>query len=146
MGKYDVHCYDDIIDSEYTGSRFHRHMTMQERAAQFAPFAALSGHKEAVEEMQQERVDKVQLSQEMIDEMNSMMTMLKEKLKEKKITVRILYFEKDTEKKGGSYKEKISEIKKFDEIEGSVVFADRSKVMLRDIKEISEYLFKLDDK
>ena len=42
--------YDDIINLEYVKSNRHAHMTTLNRAAQFAPFAALTGHEEAIEE------------------------------------------------------------------------------------------------
>lgn len=45
MGKY-----DDIIDFKYRGSTSPKKMTMDNRAAQFAPFSALSGHDEAINE------------------------------------------------------------------------------------------------
>ena len=41
--------YDDIINMEHPTSKRHPRMSMMQRAAQFAPFAALSGHEEAVE-------------------------------------------------------------------------------------------------
>lgn len=44
-----THEYDDIIDHPHHVSKIHPQMSMQQRAAQFAPFAALTGHKEAIE-------------------------------------------------------------------------------------------------
>lgn len=42
--------YDDIINLKYIKSKRHKHMSLTDRAAQFAPFAALTGHKEAINE------------------------------------------------------------------------------------------------
>lgn len=42
--------YADIINHKYRGVRYHPKMSMSNRAAQFAPFAALNGHEEAIEE------------------------------------------------------------------------------------------------
>lgn len=46
----EIHKYDDIINLPHHQSTRHPHMRVQDRAAQFAPFAALTGHREAIEE------------------------------------------------------------------------------------------------
>lgn len=46
----EIHRYDDIINLPHHRSARHPHMPIQDRAAQFAPFAALTGHREAIEE------------------------------------------------------------------------------------------------
>lgn len=46
--------YDDIIDLPHPESKYHKRMPMENRAAQFAPFAALSGHEDAVEETERQ--------------------------------------------------------------------------------------------
>lgn len=48
--------YDDIIHVTYIKSRRHPHMSMRERAAQFAPFAALTGHEQAIEDTAEEHL------------------------------------------------------------------------------------------
>ena len=45
-----MNAYDDIINLPHHFSRKHPQMSMYQRAAQFAPFAALNGHNEAIEE------------------------------------------------------------------------------------------------
>ena len=52
MGEYykDSHIYDDLLDLPYQKSTRHPWMSLHDRAAQFAPFAALTGHEEAIEE------------------------------------------------------------------------------------------------
>lgn len=50
--------YDDIINLPHHVSKKHPQMTMHQRAAQFAPFAALTGHDKAIEETAKENVDK----------------------------------------------------------------------------------------
>lgn len=46
----DTHRYDDIIELPHHVSATHPHMSMEQRAAQFAPFAALAGHTEAIQD------------------------------------------------------------------------------------------------
>lgn len=50
----DSHRYNDMIDLPHPVSKKHPQMSMQDRAAQFAPFAALTGHAEAIERAQQQ--------------------------------------------------------------------------------------------
>ena len=50
------HAYDDIINLQHPVSKNHPQMTMLERAAQFAPFAALTGHDKAIEETAEQHV------------------------------------------------------------------------------------------
>ncbi len=46
----DEHRYDDMLDMPHHQSTKHAHMSLHDRAAQFSPFAALSGYEEAIEE------------------------------------------------------------------------------------------------
>jgi len=55
----DPHQYDDIIDLPHHTSQRHRPMSMLDRAAQFAPFAALTGHDAAVDRKRQEHEEQV---------------------------------------------------------------------------------------
>lgn len=57
--------YSDIIGREWTGSPNRPHMTMEERAKIFLPFAALKGHEEAIEAKKRITVKKIELSEDM---------------------------------------------------------------------------------
>lgn len=59
MRKGDAHRYDDIIDLPRHVSKVHPQMPVSERAAQFAPFAALSGHGEAIKETQRQVEERI---------------------------------------------------------------------------------------
>ena len=54
MSEKDPHRYDDILEIPYTKSRNRKQMSNYDRAAQFAPFAALTGHGDAVRETARE--------------------------------------------------------------------------------------------
>ena len=51
----ETNLYDDIINLPHHVSKHHKPMPMINRAAQFAPFSAVSGHEEAIEEMAQSK-------------------------------------------------------------------------------------------
>lgn len=61
MGKY-----DDIIDTEWRGSRTHPHMPMEERAKIFGSFAALKGYEESIEKKRQSIEDRMEAADEFI--------------------------------------------------------------------------------
>ena len=55
-----IHDYSDIINLPYKKSKKYKHMSQKDRAAQFAPFAALTGHKQLIQETQ--RLQKIKRS------------------------------------------------------------------------------------
>ena len=52
----DIHRYDDIIQLPHHVSKTHPQMPVSDRAAQFAPFAALTGHQEVIRQMERDHV------------------------------------------------------------------------------------------
>ena len=58
-----IHDYSDIINLPYKKSKKYKHMSQKDRAAQFAPFAALTGHKQLIQETQRLTEDKKELDE-----------------------------------------------------------------------------------
>ena len=58
-----IHDYGDIINLPYKKSKKYKHMSQKDRAAQFAPFAALTGHKQLIQETQRLTEDKKELDE-----------------------------------------------------------------------------------
>lgn len=104
-------------------------MSMLDRAAQFAPFAALTGHKEAILEQQRitqtKRIlsneEKLRINEKIIELMN-----LKSKC-------RITYFEKDKTKSGGQYMESVLSFKRLDELNKILCFKENIQIQIDDI-------------
>ena len=107
-------------------------MSMLDRAAQFAPFAALTGHKEAILEQQRitqtKRIlsneEKLRINEKIIELMN-----LKSKC-------RIIYFEKDKTKSGGQYMESVLSFKRMDELNKTLFFKENIQIQIDDIVDI----------
>lgn len=107
-------------------------MSMSDRAAQFAPFAALTGHKEAVIEQgritQEKRIlsneEKLEINEKIIELMN-----LKSKC-------RITYFEKDKTKSGGQYLKMVLSFKRIDEFNKILCFKENIQIQIDDIVDI----------
>ena len=107
-------------------------MSMSDRAAQFAPFAALTGHKEAILEQQRTTQTKRILSNEeklRINEKIVEMVKLKSKC-------RIIYFEKDRTKSGGKYLNRVLSFKRIDELNKVLYFKENIQIQIEDIVDI----------
>lgn len=107
-------------------------MSMSDRAAQFAPFAALTGHKEAILEQQRTTQTKRILSNEEKLEINEKIVEMV-KLKSK---CRIIYFEKDRTKSGGQYMESVLSFKRIDELNKVLYFKENIQIQIEDIVDI----------
>ena len=107
-------------------------MSMSDRAAQFAPFAALTGHKEAILEQQRTTQTKRILSNEEKLEINEKIVEMV-KLKSK---CRITYFEKDKTKSGGQYMESVLSFKRIDELNKTLFFKENIQIHIEDIVDI----------
>lgn len=104
-------------------------MSMSDRAAQFAPFTALTGHKEAILEQQRTTQTKRILSNEEKLEINEKIVEMV-KLKSK---CRIIYFEKDRTKSGGQYMESVLSFKRIDELNKVLYFKENIQIQIDDI-------------
>ena len=74
--------YDAILELPHHVSKTHRQMSRQDRAAQFAPFAALSGYDSAIQETARITDDRIELGEEMLLELNTRLQMLSERIQE----------------------------------------------------------------
>lgn len=106
--------YDDIIGLEHHVSKTRTPMPLINRAAQFAPFAALSGHEEAIEETARLTAPKKILSYDELKKLSRQITFAIEHLAERR-TVSFTYFTPDDVKDGGRYSTITGVIKKLDE-------------------------------
>ena len=123
--------YDDIINLKRPESR-HMPMSITNRAAQFAPFSALTGYDEAIKETSRVTSEKQELSDGKIEIINDKLNYIKRNnIKRVKIT----YFVKDKSKSGGEYITEEVEIKKIDSYNEKLVCLKRS-ISLDDILEI----------
>lgn len=107
-------------------------MSTSDRAAQFAPFAALTGHKEAVIEQGRITQEKRILSNEEKLEINEKIT----ELMHLKSKCRIIYFEKDKTKSGGQYMESVLSFKRLDELNKTLFFKENIQIQIEDIVDI----------
>ncbi len=137
MSEYytDKHKYDDIIHLQHYQSSERPHMSLHDRAAQFAPFAALSGHEEAIEETARVTDAKMILDEDAIGKMNEALYAISKHLQEK-WTVSITYFQPDTLKDGGAYLTDVGTIKRIDDIEKIIIMDSGMKIGMEQVMQV----------
>ena len=126
--------YGDIMDLPHFEPKHHPRMALYKRAAQFAPFAALTGYDAKVEEAARYVDRRVELTEEDTARINNTLQALK---REKEPEIRVRYFQKDEYKDGGSYLEMVGKVKKIDEYRRCLTMKDGTKIMFADISSIS---------
>lgn len=103
--------YDDIINLPHHVSKKHLPMSVADRAAQFSPFAALTGYEDAIAETARQTTEKIPLSETEEELLNRRMNYLKEHISEHP-KIKITYFKADKLKAGGAYLTKTGILKK----------------------------------
>lgn len=123
--------YSDIIDLPHPTSKKHPRMSIEARAAQFAPFAALTGHKEELKEERRQTKERILQDEDYREKMDYI---LKDICKRGAGTkVRCTYFVADKKKDGGEYVTKEKVFKRIDEDAERMVWEDRECVFLGDV-------------
>lgn len=115
--------YADIIDLPHHQSKTRPHMSLYDRAAQFSPFAALSGYDNMVLEEARLTDRKRELPESELELLNQKMSLIMDLIEEKQYPeITVKYFVPDRRKAGGRYEEEIGTVKRIDPVEGCVVF------------------------
>ena len=131
--------YDDIINLNRPISK-HKHQSIDSRAAQFAPFAALTGYDSAIKETARLTDEKIEVNDELREILNNKLNFLNNHIKEKN-EVTILHFIKDDKKNGGKYVSKKGIIKRIDPVNETIKFEDNTIITMNDIIDIKGDLF-----
>lgn len=134
------HKYDDIINLPHHVSKKHPPMSLHDRAAQFSPFAALTGHKAAINEAARLTDKKQILSEDVIAKLNEQLNLIKENIGTNQ-TVTITYFVPDDKKSGGAYISHTGVVKKIDEYNRTVVLTDKTVIPIEQISEMQSDIF-----
>lgn len=127
--------YEDIINLPHYEPIYHPRMSIDKRAGQFAPFAALTGYDEEIEETARLTTEKHILDEESIDKLNEILNIINENVN-KHLKIKITYFIADLKKDGGKYINKTDKVKSLDLVNGYIKMIDNEKIYLDDITEI----------
>ena len=124
--------YDDIINLPHHVSPTRQRMSMHDRAAQFAPFAALVGYDDAVAETARLTESRPELDEQEQRAINESLAYIADYIQEQP-DVRIKYFVPDEHKSGGAIVEVSGKVKKISATDGTIVMADGNSAAIRDI-------------
>lgn len=127
--------YDDIINLPYEKSKTHAHMSNSDRAAQFAPFAALTGYEELIRETARVTQKKIILANDKKLEISNELEFIEEH-KDEDLDISIIFFVSDKNKSGGKYLEETTKHIKIDSYHKVIRFNSRV-VKIDDIFDIS---------
>ena len=127
--------YHDMINLPSPKSRKHPPMSLSNRAAQFAPFSALTGHKEIIKETARRTGEKVELEEDAIRRLNEKIMMIQENFPNRSEII-ITYFLPDDKKEGGSYITERRNVKRVDPAYGQLLMKDGACIPLEDIFQI----------
>ncbi|MBP1925236.1 hypothetical protein J2Z76_001093 [Sedimentibacter acidaminivorans] len=132
--------YDDIINLPHYVSKTRPHMTAIDRAAQFSPFAALTGYDAEVKETASLTDERVELDEYMKDALSHKLQIIEDRLAEHP-EIEITYFQPDAKKNGGAYVTAISIVKKIDKYKRVVVMTDGIVISIDEIISIDGQIF-----
>ena len=127
--------YEDIIHLPHHCSKKHAPMPLADRAAQFSPFAALTGHEAAIKETARLTDRKIELDEYEIAVLDEKLQKIKEQLKAYP-EVTITYFQPDMRKEGGEYVTITQRVKKIDEYAKAMIMEDSTRILIEEIVEI----------
>lgn len=127
--------YEDIIYLEHPVSKTHPRMPRIDRAAQFSPFAALTGYDAAIKETARLTDERVELDENAKSILNEKFQLIMERLNQRPL-VMITYFQSDLKKEGGSYTTISGQVKKFDEYIRAMVMTDGKIIPVDDVFDI----------
>ena len=124
--------YDDIINLPHHVSECRTKMSLSDRAAQFAPFSALTGYDETVRETERRTDKKVVLDEYEIERIDRVLRYIAQNI-EKHVCVSVTYFIADKRKSGGEYREVRETVDKIDDYKRLLVLSNGINIPIEDI-------------
>ena len=124
--------YDDIIHLPHHVSQTHPRMPMHDRAAQFSPFAALTGYGAVIRETGRLTETRPGLDEDARDELNRRLTLLATLL-ERRPMVTLTYFQPDARKEGGACLTITGIVRKMDEYRRMLFMENGRQIPIHDL-------------
>ena len=132
--------YSDILQLPHHVSALRPRMSMEDRAAQFSPFAALTGYDAAIQETGRLTVEKLVMDEDALNILNKKFHLLLDRLEEAP-EVTVTYFRPDGRKVGGAYVDVTGIVKKADSVKRLILMEDGLKIPIDDILDIRGEIF-----
>ena len=129
--------YDDLIGMPHHTSPRHPRMSMRDRAAQFAPFSALTGYGDVVDETARLTDGRIVLTEDAKALLDFKQRLLQERI-DTKPEITVTYFVKDARKSGGSYQTVRGRLLRIDDVERTLVLEGGRRINAQDVIDIAE--------
>lgn len=133
--------YDDILRLPHHVSKTHPRMSRQDRAAQFSPFAALTGYEAVVKETARLTEERRMLTEDEIAELDARLRLAMDLDAE----ITVTWFRPDDKKAGGSSVTTTGRIKKADELQHVLTMEDGTKIPIQDVTAVNGTIFNCTD-
>ena len=133
--------YEDIINLPHHVSTNHPQMSIEARAAQFAPFAALTGYDTAIKETDRLTDERIEIDEGLKSLLNSRLQIITQNIKDNP-EIAFTYFVYDKKKSGGKYISTTGKVKKVDMAEQYIILDNKTKIPINDVINITGNLFK----
>lgn len=129
--------YEDIIHLPHYEPKNHKRMSLYKRAAQFAPFSALTGYGDSITEASRYTQKNIDLSEDASDQMDRRIIHLQEEIeKGMEPEISMVCFIPDDKKDGGTFVEIKGRLKKIDTFEKDLILQDGQRILIRNIVDI----------
>ena len=138
---YNYGKYDDIINLPHHESKKHPRMSKEARAAQFAPFAALTGYDEVINETARLTSKRKEINEELKEILDAKLQIIHDKVLAKP-RITFTYFVSDSKKDGGSYVTVTGKLIKIDEFSQKIILENRTEIPIPEIVDITGEIFK----
>lgn len=125
--------YEEILYLPHHTSSKRKPMSLENRSAQFAPFSALTGYEDEINETGRLTDEKIELTEEAKEQINNQLFWLKNHKEEK---FNITYFIKDSKKSGGYYQTSTTKLKKIDSVAQIITTSSNQKILIDNIVKI----------
>ena len=132
--------YNDIINNPHHTSKTRKRMSQSNRAAQFAPFAALTGYDTAIGEAARLTETQIELDDKTKEILNMKLSFLKDHIMDRPY-VTVTYFVPDAKKGGGAYVDYSGNIRVIDETQQTIIFTDRTTIAIDEICNVQGEFF-----
>lgn len=128
--------YQDMLFLEHPTSKKHPRMSLHDRAAQFSPFAALTGHEDAIDETGRLTQEKMVLTEQKKEELDHTVTVLQQNIAQKPMAC-ITFFIPDEKKEGGKYTTVTERVSRINSLDKAILLESGRIILVEDIYEIT---------
>ena len=128
--------YQDIIDLPHHVSKTRPPMPMSDRAAQFSPFAALTGYEEAIGETARLTDQRRELDENELESLNRQLQSVLDQPEEASRKISVTYFQPDGKKTGGAYVTVTDRLKKID-MDAGLLILEHTTIAMRDVSSVA---------